>query len=283
MGLFKKSKTPTKMFVSHLSPPKTKGFGFEKQGKGLDIPSIREAVTDKITEIAPELVQEGFKLLSSTIAGFTEDYTNDTILFKNIDGDISNPIFVPRHITVVRADFTEEDICRDGYGENSRCDELQDKRLHIELDIVQSHDRENFFFQPTKYYYIGIDNRGKKIDEVNIYFAFVEASENISDYKNLDFKEAVSFRDLNNNREYSFKRSDGSYDTTFQSPWINSEHSKRGAYTIVLKIQEKRYSKPFATTINKVYQKHEEDLKKRISQELKKQLYRLSKNEKIDV
>ena len=278
MALFSKPKTPTKMFVSHLSAPKTKGNIFQK--KGLDITHIRNEVTGKITQIAPELIEEGFKLLSSTIAGFTEDYSNKTVLYKNIDGDIDEPIFVPKHITLIRADFNNSS-CSDGYGDKeTSCHKLDDRKLHIELDIVQSHDAQNFYFQPTYYYYIGMDNKRKKIDEINISFAFIEASENISDYSTLKFKQIVSFRDLDNSHEYSFKQENGNYDTTFQSPWINSELSKRGAYTIVIEIEEKRYSKPFATKLNKVYKKHEDELKNRINQEIKAELLKISNKHK---
>ncbi len=277
MGLFHKSKTPTKMFVSHTKPPKSKGL--ENQKKGLDIPSIRRTITDKIIEIAPDLVEESFKFLSSTIASFTEDYSNKTLLYKNIDGDISKPIFIPKHITIIRANFNNQNECKDNYGDKDNiCRNLNNRKLHIELEIIQSHDAQNFYFQPIYYYYIGKDNKEKSIDEINISFAFVEASENISDYSSLEFKKVISFKDLDNKYEYKFKRENGSYDTTFQSPWISSELSKRGAYTIVIEIEEKRYSKPFATKLNKVYKKHENELKNRINQEIKKELLKISKN-----
>ena len=277
MALFSKPKTPTKMFVSHLSAPKSKDGIFQK--KSLDITHIKNVVTDKITHIAPELIDEGFKLLSSTIAGFTEDYSNKTVLYKNIDGDINEPIFVPKHITLIRANFNDNNLCYDGYGDkDSGCHELDGRKLHIELDLVQSHDAQNFYFQPTYYYYIGRDNKQKEIDEVNISFAFVEASENISDFKSIDLKHIISFKDLDNHYEYYFKQKNGNYDTTFQSPWINSELSKRGAYTIIIEIEEKKYRKPFATTLNKVYKKHEDELKSRINQEIKKQLAKMSKD-----
>ena len=113
-------------------------------------------------------------MISSTIAGFTEDYSNKTVLYKNIDGDINEPIFVPKHITLIRANFNNN-FCGDNYGDKeSGCHDLDDRKLHIELDIVQSHDAQNFYFQPTYYYYIGMDNKGKRIDEINISFAFVE-------------------------------------------------------------------------------------------------------------
>jgi len=275
MGLFNKSKATTKMFVSHTSAPKHKGGMYQK--KGINIPSLTNVVTEKITKIAPELIEEGFKLLSSTIAGFTEDYKSETILYKNIDGDDSMPIFVPKHITLIRANFGENS-CSDGYGDKeSGCLELQNRKLHIELDLVQSHDGQNFYFQPTHYFYIGKDNKNKSIDEVNIYYAFVEASENLEDFSDIEFRQVISFKDINNNQEYDFRLENNQYDTTFQSPWIHSESAKHGAYTIAIKIEEIRYSKPIAKTLNKIYKKHEDDLKKKINKEIKKELLKISK------
>jgi len=275
MGLFNKSKATTKMFVSHISAPKTKGDLFQK--KGIDIPSLANVVKKKVTEIAPELIEEGFKLFSSTVAGFTEDYKTETILYKNIDGDETMPIFIPKHITLIRA-FFEENSCSDGYGDGDNgCMKLKDKKLHIELDLVQSHDHQNFYFQPTYYYYIGKDNNNKSIDEISIYYAFVEASEDLDDFDDIEFKQVINFKDVNHNQEYSFKLNNNQYDTTFQSPWIHSESHKKGAYTIAIKIEEVRYSKPFAKTLNKIYKKHEDELKKKINQEIKRELLKISK------
>ena len=273
MGLFHKSKIPTRMFVSHTTATKDRGHSSQK--KSLDISDVSTVVTKKIAEIAPELVEEGFKLLSSTIAGFTEDYTSETILYKNIDGSAFEPIFIPKHITLIRADFEDDRVCGDDYGDNrSGCLDLKRRELHIELNLKKSHYTQNFYFQPTHYYYIGKDNKGKSIDEINISFAFVEASKDISDFKDIEFKKVISFKNLDNNRDYDFYEQQ---DTTFQSPWISSELSKMGPYTIAIKIEERRYSKPFATTLNKIYKKHEEELKRKINQELEKQLDKIKK------
>jgi hypothetical protein len=274
MGIFSKSKTPTKMFVSQISAPKPKGELFQKKS----IEGIRTTVTHTVSEIAPELIKEGFKLLSSTIAGFTEDYTLTTVVHKNIDGNISNSIFIPSQIRIIRADFSRDNMCHDNFIEHrEECHDLENRKLHIELDIIKSKDMQTFYFQPSYYYYIGVDNRDKKIDKINLSFAFVEASENISDYKSVNFKNIISFRDLDSGVEHIFKREDGTYDTTFQSPWISSELSKKGAYTIVIKIEEKRYSKHFAKTLNKIYKNHENELKNRINQEIKEQLSKIGR------
>jgi hypothetical protein len=267
MGLFNRTKAQTKMFISNTKAPKKKGLETH-QKKGLHIPSKKEML-DKAIEIAPELVEESFKLLSSAIAGFTEDYTSETILFKNIDGDDSLPIFIPKHITLIRAEFEDDNSCNDNYGDKeSGCMSLEDKRkLHIEINLKKSDYTQNFYFQPTHYFYTGRDENNKTIDEINISFAFIEASKAISDFKDIDFKKVISFKNLNNNQDYEFYKQN---DTTFQSPWINSEVSKVGPYTIAIKIEERKYRKPFASTLNKVYKKHEDDIKKRINREVEK-------------
>lgn len=273
MSIFNFSKkTPTKMFVSKLSAPK-KNSVIAKSGvvsKGI--------VSTIVTEIAPELIEEGFKVLSSTIAGFTEDYTNQTIVRKNINGDNQNKIFLPERISIVRASFpkdSKDSPCFDGYGEeDDNCKKLDNRKLQIELDIIKSKDGDAFYFQPRSYYYCGKDNKRKKIDEVNLYFAFVTTSENISDYNSVDFQEIIKFKDLEDDYDYSFKIDERSYDTTYQSPWIGSELSKRGAYTILFKIEERRYRQAFAKTINRVYKKHEDELKSKINREIKQQLSR---------
>ena len=272
------NKTPTKMFVSELSAPKTKSV-IQKGGivsKG----GISAMVVKKITEIAPELVEEGLKVLSSTIAGLTEDYKSETIVRKNINGESHETIFLPPRISIIRANFPkdindDENSCFDGYGnDENRCKNLSDIRLQIELDIIMSGDGKAFYFQPSSYFYCGKDNSRKKIDELNLSFAFVTAHENISDYNSIEFREIISFKDLEDEYEYNFKIDKNRYDTSYQSPWIGSELSKKGAYTIVFKIEERRYSKPFAQTINRIYKKHEDELKSKINKEIKHQLSR---------
>lgn len=277
MSIFNFSnKTQTKIFVSELSAPKEASV-IEKGGvvsKG----AISAMVAKQITEIAPELVEEGFKILSSTIAGFTEDYTSQTVVHKNINGESHKGIFLPSHISIVRASFPKDitddrDNCFDGFGdETNRCQKLHDKKLQIELDIIKSEDGRFFYFQPSSYYYCGKDNKRKEIDELNLSFAFVTAEENISDLNSVEFREIISFKDLEDGHNYSFKKDKNIYDTSYQSPWIGSELSKKGAYTIFFKIEERRYSRPFAQTLNKIYKKHEDELKKKINQEIKNQL-----------
>jgi len=268
------NKRATKMFISELPIFKEVSMQNQVVSKGI----ISTVVAQKIIEIAPELVQEGFKLFSSTIASFTQEYISETIVHKNIDGDSKRGIFLPSSITIVRANFpkdinSKKNNCFDGYGNTpNSCKELSDRKLHIELDIIKSLDEDSFYFQPSSYFYCGKDNSRKRIDELNLYFAFVTADENISDWNSIKFQKIISFKELEDEYDYNFKIDKDRYDTSYQSPWIGSELSKKGAYTMIFKIEEKRYSKPFAKTLNKIYKNHEDELQKRINQEIREQL-----------
>ena len=271
---FNQTKAQTKLFVSELEAPISKGFQ-----KGSHAPlskGLAQNTLNAMVEIAPDLIEEGLKVISSTIAGLSQDYTSETIVRKNIDGDEDEEIFIPRHLTIVRANFksdiNKEKRCKDNFGGGSACQGLEDEKLLIELDIISSDDKQAFYFQPKSYYYEGKDTKGKSIHEISLYFAFVEASKNITDYDALEYQKIIIFKDLDHNHRYLFKQEDRSYDTTYQSAWISSEAEKKGAYTIVLKIEEKRYSSKLATTINKIYKKHEDTLKKKINKEIKEQL-----------
>ncbi len=45
---------------------------------------------------------------------------------------------------------------------------------------------------------------------------------------------------------------------------------------MIIKIEERRYSRPFASTLNKIYKNHENGLKNRINKEIKEQISKLS-------
>jgi hypothetical protein len=278
---FNQTKAQTKLFVSELERPISKGFQKGSHQAPL-AKGLAQNTLNAMVEIAPDLIEEGLKVISSTIAGLSQDYTSETILRKNIDGDEEEEIFIPKHLTIVRTNFksdvNEEKRCRDNFGGGSACQDLEDEKLLIELDIISSDDNKAFYFQPKSYFYNGKDSKGKPIHEITLYFAFVEATKNITDYDTLTYQKIITFKDLTNNHRYLFKQKDRSYDTTYQSAWISSEAEKKGAYTIVLKVEEKRYSSKLATTINKIYKKHENTLKAKINKEIKEQLEKKLKN-----
>ncbi|MCH9739818.1 MAG: hypothetical protein K0U38_03115 [Epsilonproteobacteria bacterium] len=277
MSFFSASKTQTKIFVNQLEEIKSKSLGEQKQTgrKGLNPISM---ATEALIEIAPDLIDEGLKQLSSTIKAFSEDYTSETFLHKNIDGDSKESIFIPKYITIIRADFTSDNmLCHDGFTmPNEQCDKIESPELRIDLEIKLSDDHQAFYFQPLNYFYVGKDTKNKKIDEINLSFGFISATENISNVKDVELKQIINFNDLENSHKYSFKE-DKHYDTTYQSPWISSESSKKGPYTMLFKIEERRQSSEFRKNLHKIYDKHEDTLRKRINKDIKVQLDKLPK------
>ena len=278
MFLFGSPKTQTKLFVSHLSQPKTNSIQEKSiQTKGGISPTTQ--IANAVLEIAPELIAEGFKVVSSAIEAFTQDFTSETIVHKNIDGSERKEIYIPNHIDIVRAKYEhncQDDVVNDDFAENfNDYSKLKERGLQIELDIQLSEEQDIFYFQPRSYYYVGQDRKGNKIDEINLFFAFVPASEEIKDYNTLNFHKIITFKDLENKELYNFKKSTNNYDTSYQSPWINSESDKKGAYTMVFKIEERRYAKAWVQSLNGIYKNHEEQLKEKINNEIDEKLKKL--------
>jgi len=277
MLFFKTPKTQTKLFVSHLRKPKESTPQQKAITKGGITPP--SSISTALLELAPELIEEGFKVISSTIEAFTRDFTTETIVHKNIDGEEYNEIYIPNHIDIVRSNFHKEsqkEVIYDDFGDKPNdYTQLKERALQIELDILLSQDQKVFYFQPKSYYYIGHNTQGNKIDEINLSFAFVPASENVTDYKTLNFHKIITFKDLENKELYNFKKSLNNYDTSYQSPWISSESDKKGAYTMVFKIEERRYAKKWVQNLNGIYQNHEEQLKEKINNEIDERLKKL--------
>jgi hypothetical protein len=274
MFLFGSPKTQTKLFVSHLSEPKE--IALQEKSiptKGGILPS--SPITTAVLELAPELIEEGLKVVSSAIEAFTKDFISETIVHKNIDGGEHNEIYIPPHIDILRAKFehnSEDNVVKDAFEEEfNDYSKLKERGLQIELDIQMSQDQKAFYFQPKRYYYIGQDKKGHKIDEINLFFAFVPASQEITDYDKLTFQKIITFKDLENNELYNFKNTKN-YDTSYQSPWISSESDKKGAYTMVFKIEERRYAKAWMQSLNGIYKNHEEQLKEKINKEIDEKL-----------
>ena len=271
------NRVTTKLFISQLPTPKKSDSSREEVvPKGV----ISAMVATKLIEVAPELVEEGFKVLSSSIANFTQDYESKTVVRKNINGDKHDKIFLPPSIRIVRANFPKDindkkNSCFDGYGEHpNSCKELSDRKLQIELDIIKSSDGNSFYFQPSNYFYCGKDSKKREIDELTLSFAFVMADENLSDLDAIEFREIINFGDLDSEHDYNFKIDEKRYDTSYQSPWISSELSKKGVYTMLFQIKEKKNSNSFNKFLNKIYKNHEDELKKKINKEIKAQLKR---------
>jgi hypothetical protein len=260
------------MFVSELSAPlvKSKDMHQKSDSRGRDMGSVTK---DVLIELAPDLINEGIKLLSSSLAGFTQDYTNETIVHKNFKGELEKAIFIPRHISIIRASFPldmRKSKCGDNFGSANDIEGLENRVLQIELDVIKSQGA--FYFQAKHFYYEGKDTKNNSIDEINLSFAFVTANKNLSDPTNLKFHHLMCFKNMEKGRDYNFKIDPKNYDTTYQSAWISSESLKKGPYTMLFKIEEKRYSKPWVQAINRIYTKHENKLEKKINQEIQEVL-----------
>ena len=271
---FDDTKTPTKMFVSELSEPEEAAEG-EIRTKGALTSSAITAASNILIKIAPDLIDKGVKFFSSAIANFAEDHVTQTLIYKNIDAHSVDKIFLPKKITIVRANFsTKTDDTSKGelFGDGDQQQDNQvklisDKELQIEIEVIPSRNGNAIYFQTTSYFYKGEDIEGNDIDEVIIAFAFVSAGHAIPAYSELTFQSLLHFKQLENSQHYSFKSKSGC-DTSYQTPWfIPSIENHTGPYSLVIGIQEIRKGSSFAELVQDIYAKHEDEL----TQEIKEQ------------
>ncbi len=270
---FDDTKTPTKLFVTQLCEPSEKKPTVI--AKGIGIPMLGSI----LIKIAPELIDKGAKAISKAIASFAQDHVSSTLVQKNIDAKTNNKIFLPDTITLVRGNFAKDldnnykgEIFGDGEErEINQVKLISDKELHIEIDIVPSHNNDAIYFQPKFYYYKGEDVDGNNVDEITLAFAFVPAGESISAYEQLTYQSIIHFKQLENDQEYNFQSESG-YDTTYQSPWIIPHLSRSGPYTLVVGIQEIRKGNSFAKLVQEVYENHDEELSDEIKAQVLKAL-----------
>ena len=261
---FDDTKTPTKMFVSELAEPKVKAKG------------VLAAASNILIKIAPDLIDKGAKFFSSAIANFAEDHVTQTLIYKNIDAHSTDKVFLPKKITIVRANFstkTDDDSKGELFGDGDKKQDNQvklisDKELQIEIEIIPSQNSNAVYFQTTSYFYKGEDIEGNDIDEIIIAFAFVPAGHAISAYSELTFQNLLHFKQLENSQHYSFESKSGC-DTSYQSPWfIPSIENHTGPYSLVIGIQEIRKGNSFAGLIQDIYTKHEDELTKEIKEQV---------------
>ena len=276
---FDDTKTPTKMFVTELSEPKEAAEGestSEVRTKGALTSSAITAASNILIKIAPDLIDKGVKFFSSAIADFAEDHVTQTLIYKNIDAYSTDKIFLPKKITIVRANFsanTDDNSKGELFGDGDKKQDNQvtlisDKELQIEIEVIPSRNGNAIYFQTTSYFYKGEDIEGNDIDEIIIAFAFVPAGHTISAYSELTFQSLLYFKQLENSQHYSFESKSGC-DTSYQSPWfIPSIENHTGPYSLVIGIQEIRKGNSFAGLIQDIYTKHEDKL----TQEIKEQV-----------
>ena len=290
---FDDTKTPTKMFVSELSEPEvvTERESDSKVRIKRDLAtSVVAAASSILIKIAPDLIDKGVKFFSSAIANFAEDHVTQTLIYKNIDAHSTDKVFLPKKITIVRAEFsdnTNDNIEGKLYGDGddkqyNQAKRISDIELQIEIEVMPSQNCNAVYFQPTSYLYKGEDIKGNDIDEIIIAFAFVPAGQAISAYKELTFQSLLHFKQLENNKPYSFEFESGSgCDTSYQSPWlIPSMQNHIGPYSLAIGIQEIRKGNSFAGLIQDIYTKHEDELIEDITEQVTQALQ--EKQEKLD-
>jgi len=252
-----KSSSPTKMFISIPS----------------DAPQTRTITKSNITDViskmipggfpmdillnaAPKLIEEGLELLSSTINKFAKENVTKTIVKRNIDVLNDTQISIPSNITIIRGDFAPS-VNNEGspFGDAGKhqASLIGHRELHIEIDVKKSKDGKSIYFQPTKYFYNGVDREKDVIDEIVLAFAFVPVNKTIMNVETLSFQSFLHFDNLTPHTQYDFEAEENSYDSNYQSPWMQPQLDPTVPYTLVIEIQEIREGNSFAKLLQTVY------------------------------
>ena len=265
MSWFKNNKQsyPTKMFVHYLpNIPKSKNIPLIQEkglgGSPLSFTGIQGMAIEMMLNTAPKLIDEGIILVSKTINKFAQKDVTKTTVQRNFDIIYKNKISLPSNITLVRGKFApiltkEGETFGDGPDRDSNQSTLiEEKELHIEIDIIKSKDQESIYFQPKSYFYAGEDREGDNITEIVLAFSFVPIGETIIDAQQVTFQNFVHFENLDNNTQYNFKSETG-YDTSFQSSWMNAPLNENVPYTMLIEIQEIREGNSFAKLLQTIY------------------------------
>ena len=254
MSLFEhESNSPTKMFISIPADiPKTKSITTDIVSKmvpgGFPINILLNA--------APKLIEEGLELISSTINKFAKEEVTKTIIKRNIDTLNGTQISIPNNITIIRGQFApiaNKEGASFGDGGQHQATLLGHRELHIEIDVKKSKDGKSIYFQPTKYFYNGVDRDKETIDEIVLAFAFVPVNKTIMNVETLSFQSFIHFDNLSPHMQYDFSIEENSYDNSYQSPWMEPQLDPTVPYTLVIEIQEIRDGNSFAKLLQTVY------------------------------
>lgn len=258
---------PTKMFVNYLPEVsqskgddaiQTKSIGGSILSMALGTQGI---AIDMLLTAAPKLIDQGMNLMAEALNSLASDKAFPTIVRRNFDVIEQDKLWLPSKITLVRANFAPNndmhgEIFADGKNQSrNQAILLDNKELHIEIELMQSKDKSALYFQATSYFYKGQSPQGYKIDEIVLAFAFVPVGEATIN-SNTNFENFLHFEGLTPNQHYNFK-SDSGYDTAFQSAWINTPLEKVEPYTMVIQIQEIREGNSFAKILQTVYVENE--------------------------
>lgn len=275
MSIFEsESKSPTKMFINR--PEETvKTKSISKSG-GLTNMIPGGFVIELIGNAAPKLIEKGLEVLSSTINKFADTDVTKTSLKRNIDILNETEVSIPRNITIIRGDFAAKVIknLKDketafGDEDNHQATLMGHEELRIEIDIRQSDDKKSICFQPTKYFYNGVDREKDTIDEIVLAIAFVPVSDSIINVEKLTFKSFIHFENLTAHTQYEFgSRVDG-YDANHASSWMQPNIDPKVPYTLVIEIQEIREGNSFAKLLQTVYDENKSYIKDELEAKVK--------------
>lgn len=222
------------------------------------------------TKQLPSLSQ-GIELVTNTLTSLANDKAYPTNVSRNFDTINPEKLFLLSKITLVRGNFAPNSNVKGeifGDGEKRELNQvvlLDNKELHIEIDIIQSQDKSTLYFQTSSYFYAGESPDGSTTDEIVLAFAFLPASENIVEPKK--FINFLNFKGLAPNKPYIFKSKSG-YDTSFQSPWTTTPLKEAEPYTMVIQIQEIRKGYAFAKLMQTIYLENETHIKEDINNNL---------------
>jgi|GEM_PF-2065208 len=276
MSLFNSdSKSATKMFINlpHLEPTfePTRGMSMSKM-----LPGGAGVLIDLVSNAAPKLIEEGMELISATINKFAQKDVTKTILKRNIDILNETKISVPSNITIIRGDFAEKITESKGipFGDNGKhqatfLGEKKDRDLHIEIDIRKSKDEKSICFQPTQYFYNGVDREGDTIEEVVLGIAFVPVDKSVLNVDSLTFQTFLHFENLTPHTQYEFGSEFNGYDANYQSSWMQPNIDPKVPYTLVIEIQEIREGNSFAKLLQTVYTENKSYIKEELDAKIK--------------
>ncbi|MBU1668702.1 hypothetical protein KKC13_09795 [bacterium] len=274
MSLFNSdSKSSTKMFINlpHLAPTSEPTRNISKM-----IPAGAGVIIDLVANAAPKLIEEGLELLSSTINKFAQQDVTKTIVKRNIDILDETKISIPSNITLIRGDFAEKITGSKGipFGDNGKhqatfLGEEKDRDLHIEIDIKKSKDEKSICFQPTKYFYNGVDREQDTIDEIVLGIAFVPVDKSVVNVDSFTFQTFLHFENLTAHTQYEFGSEVNGYDANYQSSWMQPAIDPKVPYTLVIEIQEIREGNSFAKLLQTVYTENKSYIKEELNAKIK--------------
>jgi len=269
MNLFNSnSKSPTKMFINLPN----QASEVENPTRSLSPIVPGGIIADMLINAAPKLIEEGMELISATINKFAQKDVTKTIVKRNIDIRHNTQISIPNSLTIIRGEFApvmKNEGKSFGDGETQQTTLIGDEELHIEIDILKSEDEKSIYFQPTKYFYNGIDREGDEIYEIVLACAFIPVNTSTINVEPLKFQTLLHFEHLKPQTQYNFKSEEG-YDSSYQSSWMQPDIDPKIPYTLLIEIQEIREGNSFAKLLQTVYSQNRTYIKEELDAKIRR-------------